>query len=123
MLDTTTGEVVEVTLKHEGDNVREFYSSLPRPVRVGIEATGSMQWFLRQPDRRASAERIDWFAAYSRRIDALWDQNGANQDLPLEENGIYSNSLLSKVVHATSSTVLVSFASARSADSVHLAQY
>src|ERR1700741_4554153 len=46
MLDTTTGEVVEVTLQHEGDNVREFYSSLPCPVRVGIEATGSMQWFL-----------------------------------------------------------------------------
>jgi transposase len=46
MLDTVTGEVVIVTLKHEGDNVREFYSSLPRPVRVGIEATGSMQWFL-----------------------------------------------------------------------------
>ena len=37
---------MEVTLQHEGDNVREFYSSLPRPVRVGIEATGSMQWFL-----------------------------------------------------------------------------
>ena len=35
-----------MTLKHEGDNVREFYSKLPRPVRVGIEATGSMQWFL-----------------------------------------------------------------------------
>ena len=46
MLDTSTGEVVELTLKHEGDNVREFYSSLPRPVRVGIEATGSMQWFV-----------------------------------------------------------------------------
>src|ERR1700689_5983614 len=46
MLDPTTGEVVEVTLKHEDDNVREFYSTLPRPVRVGIEATGSMQWFL-----------------------------------------------------------------------------
>ena len=46
MLDTTSGEVVEVTLQHEGDNVREFYSSLPGPVRVGIEATGSMQWFL-----------------------------------------------------------------------------
>ena len=26
--------------------VREFYSSLPGPVRVGIEATGSMPWFL-----------------------------------------------------------------------------
>jgi len=46
MLDTTTGEIVSITLKHEGDNVREFYSSLPCPVRVGIEATGSMQWFL-----------------------------------------------------------------------------
>jgi len=46
MLDTTTGEVVNMILKHEGDNVREFYSKLPRPVLVGIEATGSMQWFL-----------------------------------------------------------------------------
>jgi len=42
MLDTTTGEVVRMTLTHEGDNVREFYSSLPHPVRVGIEATGSI---------------------------------------------------------------------------------
>ena len=46
MLDTATGEVVKTTLKHEGSNVREFYSSLARPVRVGIEATGSMQWFV-----------------------------------------------------------------------------
>src|ERR1700730_16609553 len=46
MLDTTTGEVVNMILKHEGNNVREFYSSLPRPVLVGIEATGSMQWFI-----------------------------------------------------------------------------
>jgi transposase len=46
MLDTTTGEVVNVTLKHEGNEVREFYSQLPRPVLVGIEATGSMHWFL-----------------------------------------------------------------------------
>jgi transposase len=46
MLDTATGEVVELTLKHEDDSVREFYSSLPRPVRVGIEATGSIQWFV-----------------------------------------------------------------------------
>jgi hypothetical protein len=33
-------------LEHAGDKVREFYANLPRPVRVGIEATGSMQWFL-----------------------------------------------------------------------------
>src|SRR6201982_1479151 len=46
MLDTTTGEVVELTVQHEGENVREFYSSLPGQGRVGIKATGSMQWFL-----------------------------------------------------------------------------
>jgi transposase len=46
MLDTITGEVVEKTLLHEGSNVREFYSTLSGPVRVGIEATGSMQWFV-----------------------------------------------------------------------------
>src|ERR1700687_2233491 len=46
MLDTKTGELMEMTLTHEGNNVREFYSRLPRPVRVGIEATGSMQWFV-----------------------------------------------------------------------------
>ena len=27
-------------------NCRKFYSQLPHPVLVGIEATGSMQWFL-----------------------------------------------------------------------------
>src|SRR2546428_203022 len=46
MLDMKTGEVVEKTLQYEGENVREFYAALPGPVRVGIEATGSMHWFL-----------------------------------------------------------------------------
>jgi hypothetical protein len=46
MLDTGTGEVVNRTLPHEGNSVREFYSTLSGPVRVGIEATGSMKWFL-----------------------------------------------------------------------------
>jgi transposase len=50
MLDTTTGEMVNLTLMHEGNNVREFYSKLPRPVLVGIEATGSMHWFLNLMD-------------------------------------------------------------------------
>ena len=36
MLDTETGEVEKINLQHEGNNVREFYSTLPRPVRVGI---------------------------------------------------------------------------------------
>jgi transposase len=46
MLNVETGEIVEKTLRHEGDSVREFYSTLAGPTRVGIEATGSMQWFL-----------------------------------------------------------------------------
>lgn len=46
ILDTETGEFEERVLEHAGDKVREFYANLPPPVRVGIEATGSMQWFL-----------------------------------------------------------------------------
>jgi hypothetical protein len=40
MLNVETGEIVEKTLPHEGDSVREFYSTLAGPTRVGIEATG-----------------------------------------------------------------------------------
>ena len=47
MLDRDTGVVVEKTLKHEGETVRAFYASIRPPVLVGIEATGSMGWFLR----------------------------------------------------------------------------
>ena len=50
MLETITGETVNLILMHEGNNVREFYSQLPRPVLVGIEATGSMHWFLNLMD-------------------------------------------------------------------------
>jgi hypothetical protein len=45
MLDTQSGEVVNRTLMHEGNEVRAFYSQLPRPVLVGIEAIGPMQCF------------------------------------------------------------------------------
>lgn len=47
MLDDQTGELVEQELQHEGEEVRRFYSALPKPVLVGLEATGSMHWFLR----------------------------------------------------------------------------
>jgi hypothetical protein len=46
MVDSDTGELIEKTLEHEGEGVRKFYSALPSPVLVGIEATGSMHWFL-----------------------------------------------------------------------------
>src|SRR5262250_3182950 len=45
MLDTETGEFTEKIIGHQGNAVREFYAALG-PLVVGIEATGSMQWFL-----------------------------------------------------------------------------
>ena len=47
MLDENTGELTERRLDHESGEAHAFYQSLPKPVRVGIEATGPMQWFER----------------------------------------------------------------------------
>lgn len=44
-VNTETGEMIERTLAHRGDQVRAFYAGLDRPVRVGIEATGGFSWF------------------------------------------------------------------------------
>ena len=41
MVDTETGEFTEKTLKHEENQVREFYAALEGPVVVGFEATGA----------------------------------------------------------------------------------
>jgi len=40
-----TGQLERLTLAHEGNHVWKFHSQLPRPVLVGLEATGSMHWF------------------------------------------------------------------------------
>lgn len=37
--------MVEQRLEHENGEARTFYAQLPKPVRVGIEATGYTQWF------------------------------------------------------------------------------
>jgi transposase len=47
MMDTETGELVERRLEHENGEARAFYASLPKPARVGMEATGYAQWFER----------------------------------------------------------------------------
>lgn len=46
MPDNFIGEIVETTLEHAGDTVQESYSGVEGTSLVGIEATGSMQWFL-----------------------------------------------------------------------------
>jgi len=45
VLDTTTGEILEQELVHDGDAVERFYRALRPPVTIGIETTGYTQWF------------------------------------------------------------------------------
>jgi transposase len=47
MLDEATGELVERRLEHENGEAHTFYRDLPKPVRVGVEATGPLHWFER----------------------------------------------------------------------------
>ena len=48
MAEDSTGELlVERRLDHESGEAQVFYRSLPKPVRVGIEATGLIHWFER----------------------------------------------------------------------------
>jgi len=47
MLDEATGELTERRLEHENGQARAFYANLPKPARVGMEATGHAQWFER----------------------------------------------------------------------------
>jgi len=45
MMDQATGELSERRLEHESGEAQAFYRGLQKPVRVGIEATGPIQWF------------------------------------------------------------------------------
>jgi transposase len=47
MLNSETGELVTRRLQHENGEAGGFYTNLPAPARVGIEATGYTQWFER----------------------------------------------------------------------------
>ena len=46
-VDTADGEEHEITLDHERDDVRAFYSQFPAPALVGVEASGYSLWFHR----------------------------------------------------------------------------
>jgi len=45
-LDTETGETGEQKLVHASGDAKSFYAWLPRPVLIGMEATGNSQWFI-----------------------------------------------------------------------------
>jgi transposase len=47
MLNDASGELTERRLEHENGEAKTFYRGLPKPVRVGIEATGPIHWFER----------------------------------------------------------------------------
>ncbi len=44
-LDTTTGERQDLRIRHDGDDVEQFYAALQPPVTVAIESTGYAVWF------------------------------------------------------------------------------
>src|SRR5262249_25713092 len=56
-------------LTHEGEAVSKFYASIPPPVVVGIEATGSMGWFLRLMEEVAIDCRVG-HPTGTRKVDA-----------------------------------------------------
>ena len=45
MLNTDTGELLERRLQHTNGEANTFYRGLAKPVRVGIESSGSLYWF------------------------------------------------------------------------------
>jgi len=45
-LDTETGETGEQKLVHSAGEAQRFYSSLPAPALIGLEATGNCHWLL-----------------------------------------------------------------------------
>ena len=83
MLDTTTGEVMSRKLMHEGNDVREFYSRLPRPVLVGIEATESMYWFLNLMDELGIECRVGHPATNESGIIYLYSEHYMGKEEPI----------------------------------------
>lgn len=47
VLDQETGEMTERRLEHASGEARAFYAALPKPARIGLEATGYARWFHR----------------------------------------------------------------------------
>lgn len=47
MCNQQTGEITERRLDHLNGEAEQFYRSFTEPVRVGVEATGSLAWFER----------------------------------------------------------------------------
>jgi len=43
--DTLTGETRTLDLEHDLEKVREFYTTLPEPAVIGIEASAKARWF------------------------------------------------------------------------------
>jgi transposase len=45
VIDLDTGELTETVLVHGSEELDKFYTSLPAPARIGVEATGYSEWF------------------------------------------------------------------------------
>ena len=58
-------------LEHAGNTVRNFHAHLALPVRVGIEATGPMHWFLELMEQLGIECQVGHPAKISRKVSQL----------------------------------------------------
>jgi hypothetical protein len=65
MLKRRDGRDHREDFEARGDSVREFGSTLPGPIRVGIEATGSMQRFLELMEESSGESRCFLFSGFN----------------------------------------------------------
>ncbi len=76
---------------HEGSAVRKFYAGLKGRVVVGLEATGSMQWFLERLDELGIECRVGHPAEIPvqyRRLQCSMFQVNTNQTTPMPASAI-----------------------------------
>ena len=84
MLDTETGETLDLKLKHEGGEAKRFYESLNgQELIVGVEASGNTYWFERLLSQMGHQL---WMgdAAAIRRQQAIQPRDDAHEGAPWE---------------------------------------
>jgi transposase len=80
VLDTETGRRSELRLTHQGDSVRQFYASLPAPVRVGDPAQIREAAPRKQKTDRRDAQLLLQLLE-EKRFPRIWVPDRATRDL------------------------------------------
>ena len=74
MLDDQSGELIERRLEHPNGQAHKFYRDLPKPVRVGVEATGPLLFTQNGRAELASLALGPWASRRREELARLLDQ-------------------------------------------------